>query len=47
MLAGLPNTIDGLLGALQSSFRHLNYAMELESKLRSRKMEVDEPVMSY
>ncbi|EFX67709.1 hypothetical protein DAPPUDRAFT_115220 [Daphnia pulex] len=39
-LSGLdprPNTIGGLLGALQRAFRHHNYAMELESRLRSRK----------
>jgi hypothetical protein len=49
-LSGLhprPETIDGLMGALQAAFRHHNYAMELESQLRSRKMGVDEPVTSY
>ena len=49
-LSGLhprPGTIDGLMGALQAAFRHHNYAMELESQLRSRKMGPDEPVMSY
>ncbi|EFX64639.1 hypothetical protein DAPPUDRAFT_118003 [Daphnia pulex] len=49
-LSGLdprPNTIGGLLGALQRAFRHHNYAMELESRLRSRKQEPNEPVMSY
>jgi hypothetical protein len=42
-----PETIDGMMGALQAAFRHHNYALELESQLRSRKMGVDEPVMSY
>ena len=42
-----PDTIDGLMGALQAAFRHHNYALELESQLRSRKMGPDEPVMSY
>ena len=49
-LSGLhprPDTIDGLMGALQAAFRHHNYALELESQLRSRKMGPDEPVMSY
>jgi hypothetical protein len=48
-LSGLhpqPETIDGLMGALQAAFRHHNYALELESQLRSRKMGADEPVMS-
>ena len=35
------------MGALQAAFRHHNYALELESQLRSRKMGADEPVMSY
>jgi hypothetical protein len=39
--------MDGLMGALQATFRHHNYAMEFESQLRSRKMGVDEMVMSY
>jgi hypothetical protein len=42
-----PETIDGMMGALQAAFRHHNYALELESQLRSRKMGADEPVMSY
>jgi hypothetical protein len=42
-----PETIDGLMGALQAAFRHHNYALELESQLRNRKMGPDEPVMSY
>ncbi|EFX63584.1 hypothetical protein DAPPUDRAFT_119094 [Daphnia pulex] len=42
-----PETIAGLMGALQAAFRHHNYALELESQLRARKMGVDEPVMSY
>jgi hypothetical protein len=42
-----PETFDGLMGALQAAFRHHNYALELESQLRSRKMGPDEPVMSY
>ena len=42
-----PETFDGLMGALQAAFRHQNYALELESQLRSRKMGPDEPVMSY
>lgn len=49
-LSGLhlrPDTIDGLMEALQAAFRHHNYALELESQLRSRKMGPDEPVMSY
>jgi hypothetical protein len=49
-LSGLdppPNTIGGFLGALQRAFRHHNYAMELESRLRSRKQVPGEPVMSY
>jgi hypothetical protein len=33
--------------ALQAAFRHHNYAMELESRLRSRKQLPGEPVMSY
>jgi hypothetical protein len=33
--------------ALQAALRHHNYAMELESRLRSRKQLPDEPVMSY
>jgi hypothetical protein len=49
-LSGLnprPNTIEELIGALQAAFRHHNYAMELESRLRARKQGPDEPVMSY
>ena len=42
-----PETIDGLMGPLQAAFRHHNYALELESQLRNRKMGADEPVMSY
>jgi hypothetical protein len=42
-----PNTYDDLIGSLQAAFRHHNYAMELESRLRSRKQGPDEPVMSY
>ncbi|KZR97112.1 Uncharacterized protein APZ42_008197, partial [Daphnia magna] len=49
-LAGLqprPQTYDGMMAALQGAFRHHNYAMELESRLRARKQKPDEPVMSY
>jgi hypothetical protein len=49
-LSGLnprPEKIDGLMGALQAAFRHHNYALELESQLRARKMGADEPVMLY
>jgi hypothetical protein len=42
-----PGTFDELMRALQAAFRHHNYAMELESRLRSRKQLPDEPVMSY
>ncbi|EFX63978.1 hypothetical protein DAPPUDRAFT_118647, partial [Daphnia pulex] len=49
-LSGLqprPQTYDGMIAALQEAFRHHNYAMELESRLRARKQKPDEPVMSY
>lgn len=49
-LSGLqprPQTYDGMIAALQGAFRHHNYAMELESRLRARKQKPDEPVMSY
>lgn len=36
-----------MIAALQGAFRHHNYAMELESRLRARKQKSDEPVMSY
>ncbi|KZR95796.1 Uncharacterized protein APZ42_010228, partial [Daphnia magna] len=36
-----------MMAALQGAFRHHNYAMELESRLRARKQKPDEPVMSY
>jgi hypothetical protein len=40
-------TYDYIIRALQGAFRNKYYAVELESRLRSRKQGPDDPVMSY